>query len=140
MALFDQLRSDRLAAMKARDEVAKNLLGTLMAAAGKDDKSPDDETVVRTVRAFLKNVEETIGHLAGRDTSVQERERAILTGYLPVMLDEAQTRAEVEAVVAALPERSPRQMGKVMAELKARHGSAIDLKLASPMVKAALEG
>lgn len=140
MMLIDQLKADRLTAMKARDEVAKNLLGTLIAAAGKDAKTPDDDTVVRTIRAFLKSVEETIGHLAGRDTAVQEREKAILEAYLPVMLDEAQTRAAVEAAVAHLPERSPRQMGQVMAALKERHGSAIDLKLASPMVKSALGG
>ena len=139
MTLFDQLRADRIAAMKARDDVAKNLLGTLIAAAGKDDKAPDDATVIRTVRAFLKNVEETIAHLAGRDSSVQERERAILAAYLPAMLDEAATQAAVAEVVAALPERAPRQMGKVMGELKARHGAAIDLKLAGTMVKAALE-
>ena len=139
MTLFDQLRADRIAAMKARDDVAKNLLGTLIAAAGKDDKAPDDATVIRTVRAFLKNVEETIAHLAGRDSSVQERERAILAAYLPAMLDEAATQAAGAEGVAALPERSPRQMGKVMGELKARHGAAIDLKLAGTMVKAALE-
>ncbi|WP_027135181.1 GatB/YqeY domain-containing protein [Geminicoccus roseus] len=140
MTLYDQLKADRLSAMKARDEVAKNLLGTLLAAAGKDSKSPDDDTVVRTIRAFLKSVEETIGHLAGRDISVQEREKAILESYLPTVLDEDATRASVEAIVAGLPDRSPRQMGKVMAELKARHGSAIDLKLANPMVKDALSG
>lgn len=138
--LIDQLKADRIAAMKARDEVAKNLLGTLLGAASKDAKQPDDETVVRTIRAFLKSVEETIGHLAGRDTSVQEREKAILEGYLPQLLDEAATRQAVDAIVAGLPERSPRAMGKVMAELKARHGAAIDLKLANPIVKAALGG
>jgi uncharacterized protein YqeY len=100
MTLFDQLKADRLAAMKARDDLAKNLLGTLVAAAGK----------------------------------------AILEGYLPTLLDEDATRAAVAAVVAGLPERSPRQMGKVMAELKARHGSAIDLKRANAMVKSALDG
>ena len=138
MTLFDRLKSDRLAAMKARDDVTKNLLGTLLAAAAKDDKSPDDATVVRTTRAFLKSVDETIVHLAGRDTAVQERERTILSSYLPTTLDEAATRAAVDDVVGRLPERSPGQMGRVMAELKSRHGAAIDLKVASAMVKSAL--
>jgi uncharacterized protein YqeY len=140
MTLFDQLKADRLAAMKARDDLAKNLLGTLVAAAGKENKAPDDDTVVRTIRAFVKSIDETIGHMSGRDTSVQAREKAILEGYLPTLLDEDATRAAVAAVVAGLPERSPRQMGKVMAELKARHGSAIDLKRANAMVKSALDG
>jgi uncharacterized protein YqeY len=133
--LFDRLKNDRLQAMKARDDAARNLLGTLIAAASKDSKSPDDETVVHTIRAFLKSVDETIGHLAGRDTTVQQREKAILESYLPSMLDGADTRSAVEGIVAELPERSPKQMGKVMAELKARHGAAVDLKLANPIVK-----
>ena len=47
--LIDQIKADRLAAMKARDELKKNLLGTLFAAATKDGKAPDDATVLRTI-------------------------------------------------------------------------------------------
>ena len=140
MSLFDRLKADRLLAMKARDDVAKNLLGTLIAAAGKDDKAPDDGTVVRTIRAFLKSIDETISHLSGRDTAVQEREKSILLAYLPELLDDDATEAAVDSVVAGLPDRSPRQLGRVMAELKSRHGARIDLKRASALAKARLGG
>jgi hypothetical protein len=136
--LIDTIRADRLAAMKARDEVRKNLLGTLIAAASKDAKVPDDATVVRTIRSFLKAVDETIAVLKDRDTSQQRREKEILESYLPRMLSPAELEAAVAEILAALPERSPKGMGQVMAELKARHGERVDLRAASALVKAAL--
>ena len=66
--LIDTIRADRLVAMKERDELKRDLLGTLFAAATKDSKTPDDATVVRSIRAFVKSLDETIageGHPGG---------------------------------------------------------------------------
>lgn len=138
--LLDRIRADRLAAMRARDDLRRNLLGTLLAAAAKDDKSPDDARVARTIRVFLKSVEETTGLLEARglDAGPQRAERAILEAYLPRALSEDELRASVEEVVADLPERSPGAMGRAMAALKARHGEALDARAASALVRAAL--
>ncbi|MDX6750679.1 GatB/YqeY domain-containing protein [Geminicoccaceae bacterium 1502E] len=138
--LIDRLRAERLAAMKARDERRKNLLGTLMAAAAKETKEPDDETVVRTLRAFKKSLEETVGLLEarGREAAGEREELAILEEYLPRPLDEAALEASIAEIVAGLPERSPKAMGAVMAALKARHGAALDPRRASALVKARL--
>jgi uncharacterized protein YqeY len=136
--LIDTIRADRLEAMKARDELRKNLLGTLFAAATKDTKTPDDGTVVRSIRAFVKSLDETITLLGDRDSSAQRREKELLEAYLPRGVDAATMNADIAAIVAALPERSPKQMGAVMAALKAKHGAALDMKAASEAVKAAL--
>ena len=138
--LIDQIKADRLVAMKARDDLKKNLLGTLYAAAAKDTKSPDDAAVIKAVRSFLKSLEETIGLLEakGLDTDVQRQEAAILVDYLPQTLSETELRASIGELVAALPERSPKAMGQVMAALKARHGDTLDSKAASALVRAAL--
>lgn len=138
--LIEAIKADRLQAMKARDELKKNLLGTLYAAATKDTKIPDDAAVVKTVRSFLKSTEETIGLLEGKglDATAARDERAILEFYLPRTLAEAELRASVEELVAALPERSPKAMGQIMAALKARHGDTLDSRAASAVVKAAL--
>jgi uncharacterized protein YqeY len=138
--LIETLKADRLVAMKARDELKKNLLGTLLAAATKETKAPDDAAVARTIRSFLKSLDETIQLLAGKglDAGPQRAEKAILEGYLPRMLPEAELRASIAAIVAGLPERSPKAMGQVMAALKARHGDAFDARAASGLVKAAL--
>ena len=138
--LIDELKADRLAALKSRDELKKNLLGTLVAAATKDSKVPDDAAVAKTVRSFLKSLEETIGLLAGKglESAKQRAEVAILQGYLPQPLSEAALRSSIDEIVAGLPERSPKAMGQVMAALKERHGEALDSRAASALVRAAL--
>ena len=138
--LIETIRDDRLQAMKTRDELKKNLLGTLYAAATKETKTPDDAVVLKTIRSFLKSIEETVGLLEGRglDASEQRAEKAILEGYLPKTLPEAELRASVEEIAARLPERSPRAMGQVMAALKAKHEEALESRSASALVKLAL--
>ena len=138
--LLDRIKADRIAAMKERDEVRRNLLGTLLGAASKETKTPDDEMIVRTIRSFLKALDETIGLIEDRGGSAgqQRAERAILESYLPQVLAEAELEASIAAIVAGLPERSPKAMGQVMAALKAKHGEALDARAASVKVKAAL--
>jgi uncharacterized protein YqeY len=138
--LIDRIKEDRLLALRARDELKKNLLGTLVAAATKDGKTPDDAAVLKTIRSFLKSLDETAGLLEARglDTGVQRAERSILSAYLPRTLGEEALHASIIEIVAALPERSPKAMGQVMAALKARHGDALDSKIASGLVRAAL--
>lgn len=140
--LIDRIREDRLQALKARDEARKNLLGTLFAAATKDNKQPDDASVVRTIRSFAKSLEETVSLVESRggDATAQRTELAILAGYLPRSLSEAELLASIESIVAALPERSPKAMGQVMAALKERHGDALDSRAASALVRSALAG
>jgi uncharacterized protein YqeY len=136
--LIDTIRADRLVAMKARDELRKNLLGTLFASATRESKTPDDASVVRTIRSFIKSLDETIGALKDRDGSLQHREKDILASYLPAGLSADELAAAVDAIVAALPERNPRSMGQVMAQLKAQFGDGVDMKEASRRVKLAL--
>jgi hypothetical protein len=138
--LIERVKADRLSAMKAKDDLKKNLLGTLVAAATKEDKAPEDATVVKAIRSFLKSLEETIGLLEsrGQDAGPQRAEKAILEAYLPQALGQAELEASVREIVAGLPERSPKAMGRVMAALKARHGEALDPRAASALVKAAL--
>ena len=138
--LIDRIKADRLEAMKARDELRKNLLGTLFAAATKETKTPDDAAVTKSIRAFVKSLDETILLLRDRglEAEQQRAERAILETYLPRTLGEEELRASIAELVAALPERSPKAMGQVMAALKARHGDALDSKAASGLVREAL--
>lgn len=138
--LIDRIREDRVLAMKARDETRKNLLGTLFAAATKDNRTPDDAAVVRTIRSFTKSLEETVSLVESRggDAAAQRAELAILADYLPRALSEAELRASIQTIVADLPDRSPKAMGQVMTALKERHGDALDSRAASALVRAAL--
>jgi hypothetical protein len=70
--------------------------------------------------------------------AVERAELAVIEEFLPQMLSEADTVAAIEAIKAETGASSMKDMGIVMAELKARHGAVLDGKLASTLVKAAL--
>ena len=58
--------------------------------------------------------------------------------FLPQQMSEAETSAAIEAIKTELGATGMKDMGRVMAELKARHASELDMSKASGLVKAAL--
>ena len=65
-------------------------------------------------------------------------EVAVIETFLPTQMDEAQTAGAIEAIKADLGASGMKDMGRVMAELKARHVTELDMSKASAAVKAAL--
>ena len=62
----------------------------------------------------------------------------VIETFLPAQLSEDETRAAIEGIKAEIGAESVKDMGKVMAVLKERHGAVIDMSKASGLVKAAL--
>ena len=62
----------------------------------------------------------------------------VIESFLPTRLTEDETRAAILAIKAEVGATSLKDMGGVMALLKERHGSVIDMGKASGLVKAAL--
>jgi len=103
---------------------------------------PDDELVVSVLQKMAKQRRESIEMYVtgGREelAAVERAELAVIEEFLPQMLSEAETAAAIEAIKAETGAATMKDMGTVMAELKARHGAVLDGKLASTLVKAAL--
>ena len=68
----------------------------------------------------------------------EKSELAVIEGFLPAQMSEEETNAAIEAIKAELDASSVKDMGRVMAELKARHAASLDMSKASALVKAAL--
>jgi uncharacterized protein YqeY len=69
----------------------------------------------------------------------QERDEiAVIERFLPRQMDEADTRAAIGAAIAATGAAGVKDMGKVMAELRARHAGQMDFGKASALVKGML--
>jgi uncharacterized protein YqeY len=68
----------------------------------------------------------------------EKAELSVIESFLPTQMDEAAAKAAVAAIVAELGAASVKDMGKVMAEVKARHAADMDMSRASGLVKAAL--
>lgn len=102
----------------------------------------DDAVVVEVLQKMVKQRRESIAlyEQGGRQelADVEKAELAVIETFLPAQMDEAETTAAIEAIKAELGASSVKDMGRVMANLKERHGSQLDMSKASALVKAAL--
>ena len=104
---------------------------------------PDDDVlVVEVLQKMVKQRRESITMFeqGGRDelAAVEKSELAVIETFLPAQMDEAATTAAIEAIKVELGADSLKDMGRVMAMLKERHASELDMSKASALVKAAL--
>ena len=101
MGLEDQITGDLKDAMKAGEQLKRDTLRMLIAAAKNErialGKDLDDSAFMGVVRKGVKSRRDSATQYreAGRPelTEKEEAEIAILEGYLPQMLDEAGTAA-----------------------------------------------
>ena len=146
----DSLKAAQVAAMKGGDKPRLAAVRLILAKLKDRDielrtgTSPadDDVTVVEVLQKMAKQRRESIAlyRQGGREelALIEEAELAVIDDFLPAQLDEAATTAAILAIKAELGATSLKDMGKVMAELKARHGQSLDMSKASALVKAAL--
>jgi uncharacterized protein YqeY len=102
----------------------------------------DDALVVEVLQKMVKQRRESISmYEAGGRAELAAQEQAevdVIESFLPKQLSEDETRAAIEAIKAELGAGSVKDMGRVMATLKERHGTVLDMSKASGLVKAAL--
>jgi uncharacterized protein len=68
----------------------------------------------------------------------EEAEIAVLEGFLPQQMDDTAVAQAIDAAIVATGAASIKDMGKVMAALRAQHAATLDMAKAGPMVKARL--
>jgi uncharacterized protein YqeY len=146
----DSIKSAQVAAMKAGDKPRVAALRLMLAKVKDRDielrtakEVPDDDTLVTEVlQKLAKQRRESIelfeqGGRAKR-AAEEKAELAVIEEFLPAQMNEAEMEAAIGAIVAETGASSIKDMGRVMGELKARHGSTLDMSKASAAVKAAL--
>ncbi len=148
--LRDSIKSAQITAMKAGDKPRLAAVRLILAKLKDRDielrtssVQPEDDTlVVEVLQKMAKQRRESIAmfEAGGRQelADTEKAELAVIEDFMPQQMGEAETTAAIEAIKAELGASSVKDMGKVMAELKARHGSQLDMSKASGLVKAAL--
>ena len=145
--VYETLRADIVAAMKARDNARALALRTMDAAiqrAAMDANKPIDEALaLATIRKAVKNLSDARAEFekGGRADLVAANttEIGFLEKYLPQALDPARLEALIAEVIAATGATSKKEMGKVIGALKQRPEAAlIDFGAASKLVQARL--
>ena len=141
----DDLKTAMKAGEKRRVDTIRMVMAALkdrdIAARG-EGKTVDDADILALLQKLIKSRGESaeIYAKAGRaDLATQERdEMAIIGGYLPQQLDEAATTDAIKAAIAETGAASMKDMGKVIAALRAKYTGQMDFAKASAAVKAAL--
>ncbi len=105
------------------------------------DKVPDDE-IIAMLRGMVKSRRESVELYRQGDrpelAAKEEAEIAVIESFLPSQMDEAAMQRAVADAVTETGAASIKDMGKVMAALKAKHAASMDMAKAGPMVKARL--
>ncbi|MCB5410584.1 GatB/YqeY domain-containing protein [Pseudogemmobacter faecipullorum] len=150
MSLRERLSGALKESMKAREATRTSTLRLINAAIrdrdiaargeGKGDEGVSEAEILALLGKLVKQRQESarIYEEAGR-LELAERERAeveVIETFLPRQLSEAEVSAAIEAEIAALGASSIRDMGRVMAALKAQYTGQMDFAAAGAVLKA----
>jgi len=146
----DTIKAAQVAAMKAGDKPRLAAVRLILAKLKDKDielrtaaSLPDDDiTVVDVLQKMIKQRRESITmyEQGGRQelADAEAAEVAVIEEFLPQPLSEEETNAAIAALKEELGASSIKDMGRVIAALKERHGTQLDMGKASGLVKAAL--
>jgi uncharacterized protein YqeY len=146
----DDIKAATITAMKSGDKAATGTLRLIQAAIKNrdielrgSDKAPDDDALVTEVlQKMIKQRRESVElyRKGGREelAAAEEAEIAVIERFLPAQLSDEDARAAIAAIIAETGASSMKDMGRVMALVKERLGSAIEPARESCLVKAAL--
>jgi uncharacterized protein YqeY len=148
--LRETIQAETVTAMKAKDKdrtAALRLIGAkikdrdieLRTAAKKPE---DNELVTDVLLKMAKQRRESIEmYEAGGRHELADKEKgelAVIEEFLPKQMSVDETRAAIAAIKAEIGAEGMKDMGRLMGELKARHGATLDMSKASGLVKEAL--
>ena len=135
-------------AMRARDPARLSAVRLILAAIKQKEVDERieaaDADVVAILEKMIKQRRESIAQFekaARADLADAEKfELGILTGYLPAQLSDEDIQKEITSAIAEAGASGIKDMGKVMALLKARMAGKADMAKVSGLVKSRLSG
>ena len=147
----DDLKTALVTAMKGGDKAGTATLRLIQSAIKNRDielrvaagaPADDDALVTEVLQKMIKQRRESIAlyEQGGRQelADAEKAEVAVIERFLPRQMSEEETKAAIDAIVTEIGASSVKDMGRVMAVLKERHSSALDMSKASGLVKARL--
>ncbi|MDB5701845.1 MAG: GatB/YqeY protein [Sphingomonadales bacterium] len=146
----DEIQAAQIVSMKARDAETLATVRLIQSAVKNRDiearvgkaVADDDTMVVEVLQKMVKQRRESIEMFTnGGRQELADKEAAeilVIERFLPAQMSEADTRLTIEAIKVELGATGVKDMGRVMATLKERHASQLDMSKASALVKASL--
>jgi len=146
--LRSRLNESLKEAMRAKEQCAVSTLRLILAALKDRDiaargkgqtEGVDEEQIVEMLQKMVRQRRESIEmYRKGQRQDLVEKEEAeieVIERFLPQQMDEAAVRDAVERAIAEQNAESIKDMGRVMAALKAQYAGRMDFARASGIVK-----
>lgn len=152
MSLRERFMDDLKTAMKAGDKgkvsavrlIQSALKDKDIEARGLGKGQASDEEILALLAKMVKQRQESISiyreNARPELAEIEEAEVAIITAYMPTQMSEAEVSAAIASAISTTGATSMKDMGKVIADLRANYAGQMDFGKASGMVKAALAG
>ena len=150
MSLRQSFSDELKAAMRAHDAPRTSTLRMVMARlkdieiAARTRPAPEitEAEITSMLRGMVKQRRESVAlYLQGGRPELADKELAeigVIEGFLPVQLDDDVLSSAVDAVISETGSTTPKDIGRVMAGLKAKFGTELDMARANPIVRARL--
>jgi uncharacterized protein YqeY len=151
--LRDKLNEALKEAMRARDMGSVGTIRLILAKLKEVDiasrteanrEGVADDKILSMMQGMIKQRNESIVlYEKGNRADLADKEKAeiaVIERFLPQQMDEAAVQAAVTDVIAASGAKSIKDMGGVMAALKAKYAGQMDFAKASAVVKKTLAG
>ena len=149
--LREQIKTELVAAMKAKDETKVSTLRMIGATlkdkdiaarpSGKTDGISDDE-ILSMFQTMIKQRKESIElYEKGGRTDLADKEKKeieIISAFLPAQMDDEAVKTAIETQIQAVGATSMKDMGKVMGALRAKYAGQMDFGKASAVIKSLL--
>lgn len=147
----EKITADLKTAMKAGDRARVDALRLINAGLKDKDieargagKTLSEDDVLALLQKMIKSRQESLDiYEKNNRPELADKERfeiAVISSYLPSQMSEAEVAEAIRAAVAELGATSIKDMGKVVAALKAKYAGRMDFGKASAVVKATLAG
>ena len=151
--LREKLNEAMKEAMRARDTAALGTIRLILAKlkdadiAARTEASREgvaDDRILSMMQGMIKQRNESIAlYEKGNRADLADKEKAeiaVIERFLPRQMDEAAVQAAVTDAIKAAGATSIKDMGGVMAVLKAKYAGQMDFAKASAVVKKTLAG
>ena len=137
MKLIEQIRADRMAAYKAKENIKKDVLGCLISDSCKESKEPEDEKVLATIKKFIDGANDVIKHADQRDYEKYkaEQEIIILSAYRPAQLTEDEIRELSKNFISGKLDIFSNLVGNLQSYFKHNYAGRYDGAVVSKIAK-----
>ena len=148
MALKERITEDMKAAMRSGEKERLGVIRMITSAIKQREVDErimlDDTQVLSVLEKMIKQRKESLVQFkAGNRQDLVDKESAeiaLLQGYLPAALSDTEIDALINEAVAATGAASVKDMGKVMAIIKAKAQGRADMGAVGAKIKAKLGG